>query len=69
LLARDPETWGFLAGTNAMVYTGLLTCAVTGFVFYLVGRTPVIKWVLHPPALPRRTPRRTREAVRENVAV
>ncbi|MDN5582358.1 MULTISPECIES: acyltransferase family protein [unclassified Corynebacterium] len=69
LLANDPETWGFLAGTNAMVYTGLLTCAVAGFVFYLVGRTPVLKWVLHPPALPRRTSRRTREAARENVAV
>ncbi|WP_420098991.1 acyltransferase family protein [Corynebacterium sp.] len=58
LINADPTVWGFLDGTNAMIVTGLLTCAVTGFVFYLVGKTPVIGWVLHPPALPRRSARR-----------
>lgn len=55
LIDSDPETWGFLDGMNARILVGLLTCTVTGFVFYLAGRTPVLKWVLHPPALPRRT--------------
>ncbi|MCJ7858588.1 acyltransferase family protein [Corynebacterium kalidii] len=62
LLASDPVVWGFLEDTNVRVVVGLVTCAVAGFVFYLVGRTPVLKWVLHPPALPRRAADRGREA-------
>lgn len=54
LTASDPDVWGFLDNTHAMIILGLLTCVVTGFVFYLVGRTPVIRAVLYPPALPRR---------------
>ncbi|OLT51462.1 hypothetical protein BJF89_07005 [Corynebacterium sp. CNJ-954] len=69
LIDSDPVVWGFLGGMNAMIITGLLTCVVTGFVFYLVGRTPVLKWVLHPPALPRRTKTGDREDNRVSVRV
>ncbi|MDN6705546.1 acyltransferase family protein [Corynebacterium glyciniphilum] len=69
LIDSDPVVWGVLGGTNAMIITGLLTCVVTGFVFYLVGRTPVLKWVLHPPALPRRAKTGDREDNRVRVRV
>jgi uncharacterized membrane protein YcfT len=61
LVLSDPVVWGFLEDTNVRVFVGLVTCVVTGFVFYLIGRTPVLKWVLHPPALPRRSTDRGRE--------
>ncbi|MEY8566688.1 acyltransferase family protein [Corynebacteriaceae bacterium 7-707] len=62
LVASDPEVWGFLDDMNVLIVTGLLTCVVSGFIFYLVGRTPVLGWVLHPPALPRRSTGKDRGA-------
>ncbi|MCI1256466.1 MULTISPECIES: acyltransferase family protein [Corynebacterium] len=54
LFESDPERWAFLTGMDTQIVIGLVTCAVAGMLFYRLGRVPVLKWVLYPPALPRR---------------
>ena len=39
---------------HQQVVLGLLTCALSGYVFYLLGKVPFIRWILYPPPLPRR---------------
>ncbi|WP_186277142.1 acyltransferase family protein [Corynebacterium anserum] len=43
-----------LASPHVSILLGLATCVVSGAVFYFVGKTPILKWTLFPPALPRR---------------
>lgn len=54
LVENDPDRWSFLTGMNAQLFVGFATCALAGWVFYRIGKIPVLKWVLYPPALPRR---------------
>ncbi|MGP5299385.1 acyltransferase family protein, partial [Corynebacterium variabile] len=54
LVESNPERWEFLTGMNARIFTGFAVCVVTGWIFYRIGRLPVIGWILYPPALPRR---------------
>lgn len=60
LMDSDPYRWAFLEGMNTRIIIGFLTCAVSGYLFYLIGRVPVLRWVLYPPALPRRQSAATR---------
>lgn len=54
LVDADPQRWSFLTGMNTQILIGFATCALAGWFFYRVGKIPVVKWVLYPPALPRR---------------
>lgn len=65
LVELDPESWGFLEGEYARFVMGVLSCVVAGLVFYVVGRTPVVGWILYPPALPRRPKGSGRAGIRE----
>ncbi|MDN6478284.1 acyltransferase family protein [Corynebacterium variabile] len=53
LVESNPERWEFLTGMNVRIFTGFAVCAVAGWIFYRIGRLPVIGWILYPPALPR----------------
>ncbi|MGP5622375.1 acyltransferase family protein [Candidatus Corynebacterium faecigallinarum] len=57
LAQYDPDTFGVVMELHQQVVLGLLTCALSGYVFYLLGKVPFIRWILYPPPLPRR-PRR-----------
>ncbi|AGP30564.1 acyltransferase family protein [Corynebacterium terpenotabidum] len=58
LIDGNPERWDFLNGMNIRIAIGFLTCVASGYLFYGIGKIPVLKWVLYPPALPRHRPRR-----------
>ncbi|WP_297003925.1 acyltransferase family protein [uncultured Corynebacterium sp.] len=54
LVEGDPERWDFLTGMNTRILVGFAVCALSGYLFYRIGRTPILGWILYPPALPRR---------------
>lgn len=55
LIERHPDLFGFLETPLGGTWFGIVICVLTGFVFYWVGKTPVLKWSLFPPPLrPRR---------------
>lgn len=54
LVESDPERWDFLTGMNVRILIGFAVCVLAGYFFYGVGKIPVVRWILYPPALPRR---------------
>lgn len=54
LMAQSPEMAQAIDNPHVKILMGLATCVISGAVFYYVGKTPIIKWTLFPPALPRR---------------
>lgn len=50
----DPDRYGFLTETYPLMLLGFAACLFAGALFYNVGKVPVLKWILYPPALPRR---------------
>ncbi|HIW96644.1 MAG TPA: acyltransferase family protein [Candidatus Corynebacterium gallistercoris] len=56
LVESDPEMWEFFGTAMGGIWYGIGICVLSGAVFYAVGRTPVLKWVLYPPPLRRRAP-------------
>lgn len=50
----DPDRYGFLTETYPLMLLGFAACLFAGTLFYNVGKVPVLKWILYPPALPRR---------------
>lgn len=52
LIEMDANRWGNLYDTYPRMIVGLLACLIAGTIFYWIGKTPVLKWILYPPALP-----------------
>lgn len=52
IIDSDPERFGMLADTYPRMFIGFAACLFAGTLFYWVGKVPVLKWVLYPPALP-----------------
>ena len=44
---------GSFTEVDVRILLNLLLCTMAGFVMYLIGKIPVVNWVLYPPALPR----------------
>ncbi len=53
LYEANPDKYGILLDDYPKILIGLLTCVLAGSIMWLVGRTPVLKWVLYPPPLRR----------------
>ncbi|MGO1948715.1 MAG: acyltransferase family protein [Mycobacteriaceae bacterium] len=56
LVGLDESTWGFVMQTDPRIVIGLVTCVLSGLLFYGIGRVPGLRWILYPPPLPRRQP-------------
>lgn len=54
LAETNPDTFGFVMELHPRVIIGLLTCALSGYLFYRLGKVPRVRWILYPPPLPRR---------------
>ena len=57
LSRQNPTVATALESVDVRIYVGFATCFLAGFVFYWVGKTPILGWTLHPPKLPRRNAR------------
>ncbi|WP_052054178.1 acyltransferase family protein [Corynebacterium freneyi] len=44
---------GSFTEVDIRILLNLLLCTMAGFVMYLIGKIPVVNWVLYPPPLPR----------------
>lgn len=44
---------GSFAEADVRILLNLLLCVMAGFGMYVIGKIPVVNWVLYPPALPR----------------
>ncbi|OFU51848.1 acyltransferase family protein [Corynebacterium sp. HMSC11E11] len=44
---------GSFTEVDVRILLNLLLCTMAGFVMYVIGKIPVVNWVLYPPALPR----------------
>lgn len=51
ILDSHPGLVDYWNDVDVRIYAGFTVCAVAGLVFYALGRTPVLKWTLYPPAL------------------
>ena len=56
LIEQNASMFGFVEEIHPKILIGLATCAVSGYIFYLIGKVPRLRWILYPPPLPRRRP-------------
>ncbi|WP_282938031.1 acyltransferase family protein [Corynebacterium auriscanis] len=49
--AQDAEFVQIFDNPQPLIYLGFAICAVSGFMFYGLGKIPVVGWVLYPPSL------------------
>lgn len=54
LARQNPAVASALESVDVRIYVGFATCVLAGFIFYWVGKAPILKWTLYPPKLPRR---------------